>query len=231
MVVSADVEPEQDQPDTFWVLGQPFQRSPADAELMLARDGDPGQQNEEARNDHELTEPVGNLAEDQAEDQNGQLAKADCHGSSHRVQVSGIHILRNDPDQGGADAAQCYAPESGERGSAFASVLREAELAEDQNRPHDHGKAEDDDRDIHPDMQRRADVGMWWRASRIAEVADRVRDEAVLRPEDPGDQHLSCEVPGTQHYDDRTHPVVAISEKPDPYRLGPLPGWIGRWLD
>ena len=65
----------------------------------------------------------------------------------------------------------------------------------------------------------------WVEAGRIAEVADHVGDEAVLRPEDPGDQHLSCEIPGTQHYDGRTHPVVAISEKPDPpYRPVPLLG-------
>jgi hypothetical protein len=70
-VVSADIEPEEDQPHTFWILGQPFQRSLADAELMLERDGDTGQQDEEARDEHELAEPIGNLAEHQAEDQDG----------------------------------------------------------------------------------------------------------------------------------------------------------------
>jgi hypothetical protein len=87
VVVSADVEPEEDQPHTLWVLGQPFQRSRADAELMLARDGDTGQQDEEAGDEHELAEPIRNLAEHQAEDQNGQLTKADYNCSSHRVQA------------------------------------------------------------------------------------------------------------------------------------------------
>src|SRR5712672_1190150 len=106
---------------------------------MLARDGDAGQEHEEARDDHELTEPVVNLAQEQAEDQNSQLAEADCHDGSYRVQVSGINILGNCSDKDGADAAKCHAYESGKRGSTFALVLREAKLAEDQKRPHDHG--------------------------------------------------------------------------------------------
>jgi hypothetical protein len=127
---------------------------------MLARDGDPRQQNQEAGDEHELAEPIVNVAEHQAEDQNGQLAKADCHCLSHRMQVGGIDILRNGSDQDGTQAAQEQRRESRDRSRAFASLVREAELAEDQHRPHDYRQAGDDNRNIHHDMQGRAAAGI-----------------------------------------------------------------------